>query len=148
MKIMNSRILLILLIAMAATNCNAYAGGADMEKVRIIVGEEALTATILDNATSRDFLSLLPLTLSMRDFAGKEKISGELPKSLDTSDAPSGYDPSVGDITYYAPWGNLALFYRDNQYASGLVFMGRFDDGMEIFKDLDGSFEIRIERMQ
>ncbi|MEH7502625.1 cyclophilin-like fold protein [Neobacillus drentensis] len=22
-------------------------------------------------------------------------------------------DPSVGDFTYYSPWGNLAIFYRD-----------------------------------
>ncbi|MET9503768.1 cyclophilin-like fold protein [Streptomyces sp. NPDC006622] len=26
-----------------------------------------------------------------------------------------------GDLTYYAPWGNLAVFYHDASYAQGLV---------------------------
>jgi hypothetical protein len=30
----------------------------------------------------------------------------------------------VGDITYYAPWGNLAIFYRDFGYSPGLVRLG------------------------
>lgn len=33
----------------------------------------------------------------------------------------------MGDITYYSPWGNLALFYRDFGHASGLVRLGRLD---------------------
>ena len=148
MKGMLLRTLPVMLAALVATAGMAHAGESDMEKIRITVGEQVLTAVLLDNATSRDFLSLLPLTLSMRDFAGKEKVSPELPKPLDTSDAPSGFDPSVGDITYYAPWGNLALFYRDGEYASGLVFMGRFDGGMEAFQGLDKNFEITIERME
>ena len=64
---------------------------------------------------------------AMKDFAGREKISGSLSKVLDQRGAPAGHDPSVGDITYYAPWGNLALFYRDASYAKGLVRLGRFD---------------------
>lgn len=41
----------------------------------------------------------LPLTLTLKDYAGTEKIS-DLPKRLSTEGAPSGSDPSVGDITY------------------------------------------------
>jgi hypothetical protein len=39
----------------------------------------------------------------------------------------------VGDITYYAPWGNLALLYRDFGYANGLIKSGNMDDDMEVF---------------
>ncbi|WP_160110137.1 cyclophilin-like fold protein [Caballeronia choica] len=31
--------------------------------------------------------------------------------SADLKDNPSSFDPSVGTVAYYAPWGNLALFY-------------------------------------
>jgi hypothetical protein len=41
----------------------------------------------------------LPRTLTLEDYAGTEKNSG-LPKRLSTKDAPSGSDPSVGDITF------------------------------------------------
>lgn len=44
---------------------------------------------------------------------------------------PPGIAPEVCDITYYVPWGNLAIFYRDVGYAVGLVRLGRFDAGVE-----------------
>jgi hypothetical protein len=73
-------------------------------KVRIDLECTAITATLVDNETSRDFVSLLPLTLTLTDYAATEKIS-DLPKRLSTEGAPADSDPSVGDITYYAPWG-------------------------------------------
>jgi hypothetical protein len=89
-----------------------------------------LTATLEDSATSRDFASLLPLALTFTDYAATEKIS-DLPKRLSTKEAPPGSDPSVGDIAYYAPWGNLAVFYRDFGYSKGLIKLGRIDSGIE-----------------
>lgn len=43
-----------------------------------------------------------------------------LPARLSTAGAPEGIGPAVGDIAYYAPWGNLVLFYRDFGYSKGL----------------------------
>jgi hypothetical protein len=94
-------------------------------KIRIKIEGTAITATLAGNETSRDFVALLPLTLTLKDYGTTEKIS-DLPKKLSTKDAPPGYDPSVGDITYYAPWGNLALFHKDFGYSSGLVKLGTF----------------------
>ena len=116
---------------------------ADSMKISLKVGDTVLTATLIDSATTRDFISLLPLTLTLKDYAGTEKIS-DLPKRLSTEGAPSGSDPSVGDITYYAPWGNLAIFYRDFGYASGLVILGKIDSGMEAF-NVPGSVGVTIE---
>jgi hypothetical protein len=116
---------------------------ADSMKIRLKVGDTVLTATLIDGATTRDFASLLPLTLTLEDYAGTEKIS-DLPKRLSTENAPSGSDPSVGDITYYAPWGNLAIFYRDSGYASGLVILGKIDSGIEAF-NVAGSVKVTVE---
>jgi len=102
----------------------------DGMKIRMDVEGTVATATLDDNATSRDFVSLLPLTLTLKDYAETEKIS-DLPKRLSTEGAPPGSDPSVGDITYYAPWGNLAVFYRDFGYSNGLVKLGKIDSGVE-----------------
>ena len=68
----------------------------------------------------------------------------DLPRRLSIEDAPSGSDPSVGDITYYAPWGNLAIFYRDFGYASGLVILGKTDSGIEVL-NVPGSLRVTIE---
>jgi len=114
----------------------------DSMKIRLKVGDTVLTATLIDSATTRDFISLLPLTLTLKDYAGTEKIS-DLPKRLSTESAPSGSDPSVGDITYYAPWGNLAIFYRDFVYSSGLVILGKIDSGIKAL-NVPGSVKVSI----
>ena len=129
-----------LAMALYLVPCGAEDSGM---KIRPKVGDTVLTATLIDSATTRDFISLLPLTLTLRDYAGTEKISG-LPKRLSTENAPSGSDPSVGDITYYAPWGNLAIFYRDFGYSSGLVILGKIDGGIEAL-NVPGSLKVTME---
>jgi hypothetical protein len=115
-------------------------------KIRIDVDGTRMTATLDDNAASRDFASLLPLTLTLEDYNGTEKIS-DLPKKLSTKDAPDGIDPSVGDITYYSPWGNLAIFYKDFGYSRGLVKLGRIDAGVEAF-DRPGTRKVIMQRIE
>ncbi len=117
----------------------------DAMKIKMTTGNAALTATMLDNATSRDFMSMLPLTLTLRDYAGTEKVS-DLPRKLSTKGAPPGSDPAVGDITLYAPWGNLAIFYKDFEYARGLILLGRIDIGVDELSRLNG--EVTFERME
>jgi hypothetical protein len=114
-------------------------------KIRINIEDRAITATLEDNETVRDFVSLLPLTITLEDYASTEKIA-DLPR-LSTEDAPTGIDPSVGDITYYAPWGNLAIFYRDFGYARGLVKLGTIDSGAEAL-DRPGSIRATIELIE
>jgi hypothetical protein len=70
----------------------------------LTIDGKAITATLVDNATTRDFLALLPLSVTLEDYAGTEKIS-YLPRKLSTGGAPPGSEPSIGDIAYYAPWG-------------------------------------------
>jgi hypothetical protein len=102
-------------------------------RIRLNLDGTPLTATLADNATARDFASLLPLTLTLTDYADTEKIS-DVPKRLFTQGAPAGSDPSLGDIAYYAPWGNLAVFYRNFGYSAGLVKLGTIDAGVEVLQ--------------
>ena len=81
----------------------------------------------------------------MEDYAGTEKIAC-LSRKLTDAGAPAGVDPSVGDITYYAPWGNPALYYKDFGYAKGLIKTGSVDDGID-FSSVPGSIEVIIEAM-
>lgn len=83
------------------------------------------TVTLEDNATAQSLLKQLPLTLPLSNFSDNEKIV-ELPRKLDTTNAPTAYQGTKGDLTYYAPWGNLVLFYgKDGPYASGLIYLGK-----------------------
>lgn len=117
-----------------------------MTKLVIQVDGGEITATLDDNETARDFLALLPLSLTLDDYHSTEKVS-DLPQRLSTVGAPEGHDPSVGDITYYAPWGNLAIFYKDFGYSRGLINLGRITSGMEHLSFL-GSKRATIEIVQ
>ncbi|MEP0914713.1 cyclophilin-like fold protein [Leptolyngbya sp. GB1-A1] len=112
-------------------------------KINIRVRNEVVTATLIDSKTTQDFISLLPLTLTLEDHANTEKVS-DLPRRLSTEDAPSGSDPAVGDIAYYAPWGNLAMYYNDFGYSNGLVILGKIDGDIEAL-NVPGSVEVMIE---
>lgn len=116
---------------------------ANSMKLRLTVKDKVITAALIDSKTTQDFISLLPLTLTFEDYAGTEKIS-YLPRKLSTQDAPSGSDPSVGDITYYAPWGNLAIFHKDFGYSNGLIILGKLDSGLEAIS-VPGDVPVTIE---
>lgn len=109
-------------------------------------GGEAVVV-LEDNATTRDFLTMLPTTLTFEDYAGSEKIS-YLTHDLSTADAPANYDPQVGDVTLYEPWGNLAIFYGDAGSSSGLVPMGDVESGLELLSTMDGEFEVSVAVME
>jgi hypothetical protein len=115
-------------------------------KIKITVKDTVITATLIDSKTTQDFISLLPLTITLEDYGGTEKIS-YLPGKLSTRGAPAGIDPSVGDITYYAPWGNLAIFHRDFIYSDGLILLGRIDGDMSALS-VSGPINVTIELIQ
>ncbi|MDB6133849.1 MAG: hypothetical protein JWM59_2092 [Verrucomicrobiales bacterium] len=104
-------------------------------KIELKAGGKTVSATMRDSRTAQEFLALLPLTLDLSDYAGAEKIS-DLPKKLTQEGAPSGSDASAGDIAYYAPWGNLAIFYKNAPYAEGLIIIGRIDTGLHMLTEL------------
>ena len=132
----------------ASTSGTEHPASAELKeastmKIRLTINGMPNTATLIDSPTTRDFIALLPMTLKLDDYAATEKIA-YLPKKLTTQGAPAGIDPAVGDITYYAPWGNLAIFYRDFGYSKGLIKLGRFDTGVEALAASD-SLTILIE---
>lgn len=89
--------------------------------------EEQSTLRLTVNGS--ELSAMLPLTLKIRDFNGTEKIS-DLPERLSEKDAPEGVTPEAGDLAYYAPWGNLAVFYRDFSWSRGLIRLGHVTSDM------------------
>lgn len=113
-------------------------------KIKLKFEDKELTAVMQDSPTTRDFISLLPLTLNLEDYARTEKIS-QLPKRLSLKDAPSGYSGKKGDITYYSPWGNLAIFYKDSIPANGLILLGHIEGNVNIIESWKGVKSVLIE---
>ncbi|APZ55319.1 hypothetical protein Ga0080574_TMP5037 (plasmid) [Salipiger abyssi] len=117
--------------------------GAPMTRIQIVIDDTVLPATLDDSTAGRDFADMLPLDLTLSDYHSTEKIA-DLPRKLDTSGAPASYKPETGDITLYAPWGNLAIFYKPFQSSRGLVRLGEIDGPLDALLK-DGSYPARIE---
>lgn len=116
-------------------------------RIKIKIKDQELIAVMQDNPTTRDFLSMFPLTMTFKDFSGTEKISYP-PSKMSIKDAPNGYTPKKGDITCYSPWGNLAVFYKDGGYANGLIYMGHIESGIKVLEEMNGDFDavVTIEK--
>jgi len=114
-------------------------------KIRINIEGRSVAATLNGSEAARDFAALLPLTLTLEDYASTEKVA-DLPRKLSTRGAPPGSDPEVGDLAYYAPWGNLAVYYRDFGYSAGLVKLGRIDASLEAL-ERPGPVRVTIARV-
>ena len=147
--------LVLLAVAVLATACNGPTSNASASeqnrpeqtvdepmKIRIIAADQTFTAVLEDSAAARDFAALLPIDLVLSDHNRTEKIA-HLPQRLSTAGAPDGVTPVAGDIAYYAPWGNLAIFYRDFGYSRGLVRLGRLEGGVDALAKIDAP--VRIE---
>ncbi|MDH1521293.1 cyclophilin-like fold protein [Achromobacter mucicolens] len=87
----------------------------------------------------------MPLTLTMEDYDTIERVA-TLPAKLSADGAPQGMAPVAGELTHYAPWGNLAIFVKGRPYARSLLPLGKVDDGLEMLAR-PGPYTLRIERI-
>ena len=116
-------------------------GGKTMIKMTFAGNE--IYGEILNTRSGKEFLSQLPATLKFEDYNSTEKISYLQSKLLGQGD-PEGFTPKRGDISYYMPWGNLAIFYRDFRYSRSLIKIGTLND-IDKLANMSGSFEAKIE---
>lgn len=116
-------------------------------KVKVTAGTHVLTATFIDNATSRALIARFPLTVPMMDLYSREVVY-RFPEALPANETrTSGYE--VGDIVYWAPRHSFVIMYEQNgERISNLQKIGRIDSGVEVFKrtgDIDVTFELLNE---
>jgi len=120
------------------------AKASQVTKVKLTFDDGEAVAELYDNPTSRDLVSMLPLTLSFKDFNSTEKIAYP-PRKLSTENAPFGLVPAEGDFALFAPWGNLVIYYHDFRYSKELVSLGHFTSGVEQLAKMNHDFTVRIE---
>ena len=107
-------------------------------------GGEAV-AELNGSASAESLWAMLPVTVDFEDFNGTERIA-YTDEKISTEGAPASYTPNAGDITLYAPWGNIAVFYRPFRESRGLVPLGHFVEGADKISTLGEA--VRIERME
>ena len=113
-------------------------------KIRISIADKVVIATVADNATARDFVSVLPLSVSMKDLFGREKY-GDLPKAL-SENGPRKNTYEVGEIAYWSPDHQFAVYYhQDGELipSPGVIPIAKIDAGAKAF-NVPGSVKVTI----
>lgn len=128
----------------AATDVPTSQSATDETQIQVTIGDAVLTGRLWNNATARDLIAQLPLTLTFHDFNELEKIS-QLPRKLSMDGVPAGDDPFPRDIGYYNPSGDLVFYYGDVGYFNGIVRIGQFDGNMDVITSQTGDFIATIE---
>lgn len=120
-------------------------GGAEAAQARTIEvrsGETAVTYALEDNAAADALLAQLPLTIEIEDYSTNEKIFYP-PQALETAGAPAA-SGGAGVLAYYAPWGDVVLFYDDFSENVSLFALGRAVSGAESIRDLAGTVTVAV----
>jgi hypothetical protein len=113
-------------------------------KIKLKLNDSEMTATLVDSKTSRDFVSLLPLTLTMNDLFGREKFA-HLPRAIST-EGKRTHTYEVGDIAYWSPGPDVAIYYKDDGEKipnPGIIVIGKLDSGVDAF-NVAGSVQVKI----
>jgi hypothetical protein len=116
-------------------------------RITMRVGDDIAGATLADTPAARDFAAMLPVTIVMQDRYGQAK-AGQLPGNLAAEDTARVSDYAVGDLGYWSPSGDLAIFYADDGQTlppPGLVRLGTVDTGLVAIAAAGNNSKLTIE---
>ena len=93
-----------------------------------------------NSPVARDLYAQLPLSIIVENYGNNEKIFYP-PEKLNISDTPKA-DAQAGSLAYYAPWGDVVMFYVRFGSAAGLYELGHAISGSEYIRGMSGTIQI------
>lgn len=114
----------------------------DMESTQVAVtcGDLQVVYELNDSPAAQSLLSQLPLTVEVEDFSTNEKVFYP-PQELDTTDTPLA-EGGAGTLVYYAPWGDVVLFYDSFSANGSLYELGEAVSGVENIGQMSGTITV------
>lgn len=111
-------------------------------KVTVYSNGHATVYQLNGSDAAKALYDQLPMSIEVENYSHNEKIFYP-PKKLATHNTPLA-DARTGTLAYYAPWGDVVMFYGDFGSAGGLYELGEVVSGMEHIQRMSGM--IRIEK--
>lgn len=118
------------------------------EKYKILLSWDTGSAemSLYDNQTAKDLYSRLPLEVSIEDYNGTEKII-RFDDKLEEDSTAKGLEPTAGDVAVYAPWGNIAVFYKPFGYSDDLIKLGKVENGLDALSEISDGTKVTVTKL-
>ena len=97
-----------------------------------------------NTAAGKLFLEVLPLSLNFENFGSNERIA-YLPHKLDMNSYEEPISVKRGGMTYYVPWGNLAVFRKSFSCSADLAPLGAMSEEAISALEKSGSADVSFK---
>lgn len=113
------------------------------QKIKITVGSKTFTATLENNASAKELVERMPLTVNMQELNGNEKYY-QFPDSFPSD--PRSFDTiKAGDLMLYQS-DYLVVFYEDHSTTYDYTRLGVIDNADGLAEALgSGSAQVTFE---
>lgn len=118
----------------------SYAKQGEKMKISVVSNGNTTVFELNDSQASKDLYSQLPLTIAVENFGNNEKIFYP-PRKLSVNNTPKA-NAKNGTLSYYAPWADVVMFYKDFGSASGLYGLGECISGLEYISKMSGTIQL------
>lgn len=115
-------------------------------KISITANGNTIVYGLNDSQAAKDLYAQLPLTLEVENFSTNEKVFYP-PDKLSTRNTPMA-DAENGTLAYYAPWGDVVMFYEHFGKGSSLYELGEVISGKDLIGTLSGTIEVSAWHIQ
>jgi hypothetical protein len=138
-----SSIVVIGFILCALTTCSNTSEKQTVMRISVKAGGDTTLFELNDSPAAKELYDQLPLSVTVENYGNSEKIFYP-PRRLNTSDTPLA-DARGGTLAYYAPWGDVVMFYGRFGCAAGRYELGRAISGIEHIQAMSGTIQIEKE---
>ena len=138
------RILSVFVVGFIICTLIAYSNASENQmaiKISVKANGNTTVFELNNSPAARDLYAQLPLSITVENYSDNEKIFYP-PKKLNITDTPLADGGRAGTLAYYAPWGDVAMFYRGFSSAPGLYELGHVTSGSENISEMTGTIQI------
>lgn len=109
-------------------------------QISVQFGDSVVIYELNNGTAAASLYEQLPLTVEVEDYSNNEKIFYP-PQELDTGDSPTA-QAGAGTLAYYAPWGDVVMFYDNYNQNPSLYELGQAVSGAELVSEMSGTITI------
>lgn len=115
-----------------------------MSEMKVQITSQGRTATfqLYDTQAAREFYNQLPLTLELENFRDAQWMFFP-PKKLNVTQREAYHDGKKGELSYYAPWGDVFMLYKDFYAGDEMHRLGVGLSGIDDIASMAGSAVIQ-----